>query len=1553
MCRYLADAGRFLSGGKISTVASLTGFSALARERPPSGVRGAVGWRTREGARSLSGGPRSSVTRCVAKQSWRRLLLLWQEALKKAQQKLHLGVGQPAPSPVDEQTVKRRRLVSPTTQALRQRWTDFSTKMEVFGAQLSRTDKNFAFAFVESKIVNAVRKGEWILFDEINLASPDTLDSIASLLRYGEDDLPYLLLPEAGNLERVMGHPSLRIFAAMNPATDAGKKDLAPGLRSKFTEIFVPSPDDDMQDLISLVSTYLGSSVGGDERAAADLARIYLRIKKLNDENCLTDGAGDRPHFSIRSLVRCLMYVVQNAPTYGLRRAMYEGAAMSFLTVLSIDSAKTVVPLLEEHIFSSVGNARSLVNQTPRAPPQGQFVKFKHHWLEQGPLTPQQRPQYIITPFVERNLLNLARATSMKRFPILLQGPTSSGKTSMVEHLAKVSGHHFIRINNHEHTDLQEYLGLYASDESGKLSYKEGILVRALREGHWIVLDELNLAPTDVLEALNRLLDDNRELLVPESQEIVKPHPNFMLFATQNPAGGYGGRKRLSRAFRNRFLEIHFEDIPEDELEVILTERTKIAPSFCKAIVSVYKRLALLRQSTRLFEQRNSFVTLRDLFRWAFRRADDRQQLANHGFMLLAERVRDSVERQAVKSTIEDVFKVKVNESSLYGKYPIPEASKLSDNIVWTPAMKRLYALVWEAIAHNEPVLLIGETGCGKTQACQTIARAAGKRLEVYNAHANTETGDLIGAQRPTRHKAEIGHQLREEIEQLFGKVAGESRNKLSLNELIREFEKTDISTSDSAFVEKIRGQIAHYVSLFEWMDGSLVRAMKDGDYFLLDEISLAEDSVLERLNSLLEPERTLLLAEKGSTDSIVVASPGFQFLATMNPGGDYGKRELSAALRNRFTEVWVPPLTDDQDILPILQHTLESTAPGAAQVMIDFAKWFKASFENSMTNSISLRNLLSWSSFVRATQHLEIYESMVHGAAMVYIDTLGANPSGMLTMNVESLDAAKEQCLDKLGELLRYDISSIYHRRLSLSVGATVEIGCFHIAANEASAEPDAIVFDAPTTLQNAMRVIRALQVSKAILLEGNPGAGKTALITALARLTGKPLVRINLSDQTDLMDLFGADVPTEGGAAGSFSWRDGPLLQAMQSGSWVLLDEMNLASQSILEGLNSCLDHRQEVYISELDQKFHRHPDFVLFAAQNPHHKGGGRKGLPASFVNRFTVVYTEDFKREDLAIICGQKFPAVTSSDLANMLTIFFELKQRLSLDRAFQNSGGPWDVNLRDVTRWLQLSTQSSRQTSPLQHLEVVIGRKARTAEQRGIINEVLALQPNQVPQRSFFHSLTPGVYDVGSASLKRTSAIAKPSHSIPTPGDLPNMEALMLCVSHAWPGILVGPAGHRKSALVRSLAATVGATLTELSLNADTDIMDLIGGFEQYDDQNSLSALRQELCQIVQDLAVQCWSQLWDVRNWQPWSPRGKWSRSTWRSSYRLPAGSPPEIRKPAWRTPCLHTGLPTGRCIAVASPAGADPGPRPIAAIGAHGRADPPCPAEHSASVPV
>lgn len=82
--------------------------------------------------------------------------------------------------------------------------------------------------------------------------------------------------------------------------------------------------------------------------------------------------------------------------------------------------------------------------------------------------------QYIITESVRRNLTDVVRIVSLGRFPILLQGDTSVGKTSLISYLAKLTGNKCVRINNHQHTDLQEYIGTYSPDESGKLIFKEG-----------------------------------------------------------------------------------------------------------------------------------------------------------------------------------------------------------------------------------------------------------------------------------------------------------------------------------------------------------------------------------------------------------------------------------------------------------------------------------------------------------------------------------------------------------------------------------------------------------------------------------------------------------------------------------------------------------------------------------------------------------------------------------------------------------------------------------------------------------------------------------------------------------------------------------------------------------------------------------------------------------------------------------------------------------------------------------------------------------------------
>ncbi|KAL9624723.1 MAG: hypothetical protein Q9160_001077 [Pyrenula sp. 1 TL-2023] len=1410
----------------------------------------------------------ASIRKSVVKNNWHRLLLLWDEAVRMAEDTITRKLAfqeqtpsEPTSNEYTDKPAKRRRIDVAKFVSLRTRWAEFTERAENVRARVSGKDQRFAFSFVEGKLVTALRRGHWVLLDEINLATSETLVAISSILNHGVDGSPSILLSDAGHVDQIMGNPSFRVFASMNPSTDIGKRELPPALRSKFTELFVDSPDRDLHDLTALIETYIGSFLTSDRRAGPDLAQLYVDAKKLAEQNLLSDGAGQKPHFSVRTLVRSLLYVTDHAPIYGFRRAMYEGFSMSFMTVLNIESEKRLSLVLDRRILGNHRNARSTLSQTPRPPTKSDnFVQFRHYWVAKGASNPVSQPHYVVTPFVERNLLNLARATSMKRFPILLQGPTSSGKTSLIEYLANISGNKFVRINNHEHTDLQEYLGDYSSGSDGKLHYKDGVLVDAIRHGKWVVLDELNLAPTDVLEALNRLLDDNRELLVPETQEIIRPHPHFMLFATQNPAGLYGGRKHLSRAFRNRFLELHFDDIPETELETILRERSRIAPSYCANIVTVYKKLSLLRQSSKIFEQRHSFVTLRDLFRWALRSAEDKQELALNGFMLLGERVRDPAEKVAVKNIIEDVFRVVINESNLYAaRFHSNIIESTRGSLTWTPAMRRLYGLVSKALDNNEPVLLIGETGCGKTQLCQAIAQAHQKPLKTVNAHSNTEAGDLLGAQRPVRNRASTERLLIDDLQTVLT-LSGRQQHLLnvdleSLLVLFKSLSDQFLQTVDGNILSRIRNNITKLGSLFEWIDGSLTDAMKEGHYFLLDEISLADDSVLERLNSVLEPSRTLFLAEKGTAEPEIIATKGFQFMATMNPGGDHGKRELSAALRNRLTEIWVPDLTEDEDILPILHERLQSFSM-APKVMVAFAKWFHGRFYSTSRCEISLRDLLSWADFINQQVEAEILQSITQGAFLVYIDALGADPAGSTSILSSQIADVRAECLEYLNQLLGYESSHFHdHGHLQIALKDHIlQIGPFSIARNGNGNNNPNFVFEAPTILENAMRILRALQVSKPILLEGNPGVGKTAIIQALADTLGKSLTRINLSEQTDLMDLFGSDVPQQGGSAGRFAWQDGPFLKAMQSGGWVLLDEMNLASQSILEGLNSCIDHRQEVYVAELGQTFRRHPDFVLFGAQNSHHQAGGRKGLPLSFVNRFTVVYADVLDFDDLEVISKTSFPQIPPEIITQVVRFATTYNTYFERKRLFERNISLPDLNLRDILRWLALCQSRNLRFSPRHYLDMILSQRLRTADQK---EEIARLWQTTFQEEryyhSYYHNITRGHYQVGLGFMRRATPSICRIPNIPDISlrSLPVQESLLLCIEHKWPVILAGNSGCGKSSLLRALASVRGTALMELGLSRDTDSIDLIGGFEQLDYDRLIQEALGKVLDVIQ------------------------------------------------------------------------------------------------------
>ncbi|XP_042084236.1 midasin isoform X2 [Haplochromis burtoni] len=1325
---------------------------------------------------------------------------------------------------------------------LQEQWEALASKLNQTQQQIRACETAMVFAFVEGTLAQAVKKGHWILLDEINLAAAETLECLSGLL---EGNTRSLVLLDRGDTEPLVRHPDFRLFACMNPATDVGKRNLPLGLRNRFTELYVEELENEA-DLRILISDYL-KCLNPHRSVISGIISFYLTVRKEASSR-LVDGRGHRPHYSLRTLCRALKYVALN-PCNNVQRSLYEGFCLSFLTQLDRSSHPVVQKLVCQHIL--MGNTKCLKQSIP-APSGRPCVEMEGYWVSQGEMEPGLDPSYILTPSVKLNLRDLARVVSAGTHPVLIQGETSVGKTSLIRWLAAATGNQCVRINNHEHTDVQEYIGCYSSDDRGKLVFKEGVLIDAMRKGYWIILDELNLAPTDVLEALNRLLDDNRELFMAETQEVISAHPRFMLFATQNPPGLYGGRKVLSRAFRNRFVELHFDELPSAELEIILHQRCSLPPSYCTKLVKVMQDLQSLRKGSSVFAGKQGFITLRDLFRWADRyRLEEQaeasrdwlQHLADDGYMLLAGRVRKPEEEVIILSILEKHFKRTVNPEYLFSQKQV--ASQFSPfidsiagvpeefrHVVWTQDMRRLAVLLGRALRFGESVLLVGNTGCGKTTICQLFAALAGLKFFSVNCHLHMETSDFLGGLRPVRHT----HQN-----------DGEDGR------------------------------------LFEWHDGPLVQAMKEGDVFLMDEISLADDSVLERLNSVLETEKSLVLAEKGSGDrgdvELIKAAANFRLVATMNPGGDFGKKELSPALRNRFTEIWCPQTNNRSDLVKIIQHNLRSglslDGGDVAELMLDFIEWLTQQ-DFGRRCILSVRDILSWVNFLNAVcerdedsfmtmgaiededeaewdLRLDTVTAFIHAACLVYIDGIG---SGTTASCADGVLLARRLCLSFLQQRLSkmtkldqdvMDALRVYDSNLPREPQWGEDffgIDPFYIALgpHTESRNLSNYAIAAGTTAVNAQRILRALKLQRPVLLEGSPGVGKTSLVAALAKASGNHLVRINLSEQTDVTDLFGTDLPVEGGKGGEFAWRDGPLLAALKAGHWVVLDELNLASQSVLEGLNACFDHRAEIYIPELAMSFQvQHDKTKIFGCQNPFTQGGGRKGLPKSFLNRFTQVFVDQLTSKDMEFIGDLIFPSIDKEIVIKMVEFSNRLVQEVCKDRHWGQRGSPWEFNLRDLFRWCQLmqADQAPGFFNPGQHVALVYADRMRTESDKAQVLSVFRkvfgedFEPYCGPRE--FH-ITPFNLQVGYSVLHRSGGanVAPDTPLSITHQCLRPLESLMKCVEMGWMTILVGPTASGKTSLVRLLSLLTGHRLRIMAMNSAMDTTELLGGFEQVD-----------------------------------------------------------------------------------------------------------------------
>ena len=153
---------------------------------------------------------------------------------------------------------------------------------------------------------------------------------------------------------------------------------------------------------------------------------------------------------------------------------------------------------------------------------------------------------------------------------VLVIGPKGTGKTTLVREFAKKQSVKLDSINFSLRTRESHLVGSKSLSE-GNIQFDEGVLVKSMKEGNMLYLDEINAAEADVLLRLDEALDDRRQIVLKESGgEVITANKSWFVIATINPLN-HVGTKELPPQLLSRFpIRLRMDYPPEEkEFEIV------------------------------------------------------------------------------------------------------------------------------------------------------------------------------------------------------------------------------------------------------------------------------------------------------------------------------------------------------------------------------------------------------------------------------------------------------------------------------------------------------------------------------------------------------------------------------------------------------------------------------------------------------------------------------------------------------------------------------------------------------------------------------------------------------------------------------------------------------------------------------------------------------------------------------------------------------------------------------------------------------------------------
>tara|TARA_B100000131_G_scaffold116094_1_gene113084 strand:- start:79 stop:1185 length:1107 start_codon:yes stop_codon:yes gene_type:complete len=161
-----------------------------------------------------------------------------------------------------------------------------------------------------------------------------------------------------------------------------------------------------------------------------------------------------------------------------------------------------------------------------------------------------------------------------------------------------------------------------------------------------------------------------------------------------------------------------------------------------------------------------------------------------------------------------------------------------------------------------------------------------------------------------------------------------------------------------------------------------------------------------------------------------------------------------------------------------------------------------------------------------------------------------------------------------------------------------------------------------------NDVKKILSSKMFYPTFITGLSGNGKTLSVEQACAQLGRELIRVNITIETDEDDLIGGFRLVDG----STVWHNGPVVEALERGAVLLLDEVDLASNKIL-CLQSILEGKG-VFLKKIGKYVKKAPGFNVIATANTKGKGSddgrfiGTNVLNEAFLERFALTFEQEY-------------------------------------------------------------------------------------------------------------------------------------------------------------------------------------------------------------------------------------------------------------------------------------------------------------------------------------